>query len=147
MWLTFSFETFWVTKCWTPRYDTSAITLQEIFIDTPSLDGISSLGRELMFNNNTTCTLNCFSALRPLWSWNPQSNEPVSPLFLQSFYGLFLLFFRTQPDVLQNAQSTYHLIYSVTLDYSDRVVFRLLTRASEEATNPFCDWVHFILLS
>ena len=79
--------------------------------------------------NSTTCTRDCLSTLRPLWSWNPQLNEPVSPFFLQSFYGLFLLSFRTQPDVLQNARSTYHLIYSVTLDYSDRLVFRLLTRA------------------
>lgn len=68
----------------------------------------------------------------------------MSPFFLQSFYGLFLLSFRTQPDVLQNARSTYHLIYSVTLDYSDRLVFRLLTWAPEEAANPFCNWVHFI---
>ena len=75
------------------------------------------------------------SVLRYLSNWTSQSNYPVRQSFLQKSYELFLLFFRTQLN-LPRGPINQSLHYGVTLATTDRLVFRLSTRALLGAADP-----------
>jgi hypothetical protein len=78
--------------------------------------------------------MNCLSALRnPFW-WITRCSSPVSNEFTHIPYRLFLLSFRTQPNVMRNARSSHHFPYSVTLDNQGEMISCLPTRAPGHKT-------------